>query len=137
MAQQRAAHLGERTFPGTLSELAAECADNGQRRPIPLILSYGAGDCACLHQDMLSSASSGVIALGTCRFRGRPCGGFPCAARPPADGAGARTAACECPCDDGECTSSIDRHAVPRCVVHVNPACTRPGCPAGRLHTRG
>nr|WP_211245850.1 2OG-Fe(II) oxygenase [Actinomadura oligospora] len=52
MANQWAAQLGERTFPGTLSELAAECAGNGQVRPTPLILRYGPGDHACLHQDV-------------------------------------------------------------------------------------
>ncbi|MFC5182450.1 2OG-Fe(II) oxygenase [Actinomadura harenae] len=52
MANRWAAQLGERAFPGSLSELVAECADNGQRRPTPLILRYGPGDYACLHQDV-------------------------------------------------------------------------------------
>lgn len=52
MANQWAAQLGERAFPATLSELVAECADNGQCRPTPLILRYGPGDYACLHQDV-------------------------------------------------------------------------------------
>ncbi|MGB8946437.1 MAG: 2OG-Fe(II) oxygenase [Streptomyces sp.] len=52
MANQWAPRLGERTFPPTLDELIAECAANGQRRPTPLILNYGEGDYACLHQDI-------------------------------------------------------------------------------------
>lgn len=52
MANQWAPQLGERTFPGTLDELIDECADNGQKRPTPLILQYGKGDYACLHQDI-------------------------------------------------------------------------------------
>ncbi|MFE1364540.1 2OG-Fe(II) oxygenase [Streptomyces anulatus] len=52
MANQWAPQLNERTFPGTLDELIAECADNGQTRPTPLILRYGKGDYACLHQDV-------------------------------------------------------------------------------------
>ena len=52
MANQWAPQLNERTFPGTLHELLAECADNGQRRSTPLILHYGPGDYACLHQDI-------------------------------------------------------------------------------------
>ncbi|MFF1698787.1 2OG-Fe(II) oxygenase [Streptomyces sp. NPDC058257] len=52
MANQWAPQLDERTFPPTLEELLAECAENGQRRPTPLILNYGEGDYACLHQDV-------------------------------------------------------------------------------------
>ncbi|MFJ5725665.1 2OG-Fe(II) oxygenase [Streptomyces sp. NPDC093149] len=52
MANQWAPMLGERTFPDTLAELTEECAANGQHRPTPLILSYGEGDHACLHQDI-------------------------------------------------------------------------------------
>ncbi|MFI1246401.1 2OG-Fe(II) oxygenase [Streptomyces anulatus] len=52
LANQWAPQLNERTFPGTLDELIAECADNGQTRPTPLILRYGKGDYACLHQDV-------------------------------------------------------------------------------------
>ncbi|GLF97761.1 2OG-Fe(II) oxygenase [Streptomyces yaizuensis] len=52
MANQWAPRLGERTFPATLGELTAECAANGQTRPTPLILRYGQGDYACLHQDV-------------------------------------------------------------------------------------
>ncbi|MGR3935869.1 2OG-Fe(II) oxygenase [Streptomyces sp. BRA346] len=52
MANQWAPLLNERTFPATLDALLAECADNGQRRSTPLILDYGPGDYACLHQDI-------------------------------------------------------------------------------------
>ncbi|WP_445527657.1 2OG-Fe(II) oxygenase [Streptomyces cyslabdanicus] len=52
MANQWAPRLSERTFPLTLDELLAECADNGQHRSTPLILQYGPGDYACLHQDI-------------------------------------------------------------------------------------
>ncbi|MER5792787.1 2OG-Fe(II) oxygenase [Streptomyces sp. NPDC001980] len=52
MANQWAPQLGERTFPPSLEELLAECADNGQHRSTPLILQYGPGDYACLHQDI-------------------------------------------------------------------------------------
>lgn len=44
--------LGERRFPATHRELAAECAAAGQRKPTPLILHYGPGDHANLHQDL-------------------------------------------------------------------------------------
>ncbi|MFF1700216.1 2OG-Fe(II) oxygenase [Streptomyces sp. NPDC058257] len=50
MANQWAPQLNERSFPATLSELIAECADNGQKRPTPLILQYGEGDYPCLHR---------------------------------------------------------------------------------------
>ncbi|MFF9780030.1 2OG-Fe(II) oxygenase [Streptomyces sp. NPDC013978] len=52
MANQWALQLNERTFPTTLGELLLECAANGQHRPTPLILRYGRGDYACLHQDV-------------------------------------------------------------------------------------
>ncbi|MFD8705569.1 2OG-Fe(II) oxygenase [Kitasatospora sp. NPDC059648] len=52
MANQWAPQLGERTFPLSLEELLAECADHGQRRSTPLLLQYGPGDYACLHQDI-------------------------------------------------------------------------------------
>ncbi|NJP65512.1 2OG-Fe(II) oxygenase [Streptomyces spiramenti] len=52
IANQWADQLNERTFPPSLEELLAECADRGQRRSTPLILRYGPGDYACLHQDI-------------------------------------------------------------------------------------
>ncbi|PVE08560.1 2OG-Fe(II) oxygenase [Streptomyces scopuliridis] len=52
IANQWAPMLGERAFPETLEELTEECAANGQHRPTPLILNYGEGDYACLHQDI-------------------------------------------------------------------------------------
>ncbi|MEU0566941.1 2OG-Fe(II) oxygenase [Nonomuraea sp. NPDC005983] len=52
IANQWAAQLGERTFPLEHAGLVAECAANGQLRPTPLILRYGPGDHACLHQDV-------------------------------------------------------------------------------------
>ena len=42
----------ETRFPGTLEELRAFCHARGQSRPTPLMLSYGAGDYNCLHQDL-------------------------------------------------------------------------------------
>ncbi|WP_431921218.1 2OG-Fe(II) oxygenase [Nonomuraea jabiensis] len=52
IANQWAAQLGERTFPLDHASLIAECTANDQRRPTPLILHYGPGDYACLHQDI-------------------------------------------------------------------------------------
>jgi uncharacterized protein len=52
LANQWASMLRERTYPDTLDALVAECAANGQTRPTPLILRYGPGDFACLHQDV-------------------------------------------------------------------------------------
>jgi hypothetical protein len=44
--------LGQRRFPVTHPELAAECAAAGQSKPTPLVLHYGPGDHANLHQDL-------------------------------------------------------------------------------------
>ncbi|RZT83828.1 hypothetical protein EV383_0647 [Pseudonocardia sediminis] len=44
--------LGERTFPDTLDEFLAECADAGQHKPTPLVLRYGPTGFNCLHQDV-------------------------------------------------------------------------------------
>lgn len=52
MANRWAPQLNERTFPTALEKLLAECADNGQHRSTPLLLRYGPGDYACLHQDI-------------------------------------------------------------------------------------
>jgi uncharacterized protein len=40
------------TFPDTLDKMLARCHAAGQARPTPLMLSYGAGDYNCLHQDL-------------------------------------------------------------------------------------
>ncbi|MCS0637803.1 2OG-Fe(II) oxygenase [Streptomyces sp. LP05-1] len=52
MANRWAALLGERRYPATLDALLAECAERGQHRPTPLLLRYGPGDWAGLHQDV-------------------------------------------------------------------------------------
>ncbi len=52
LANQWAARWGERAFPTRLDELLAECAANGQTRATPLLLRYGPGDYAGLHQDV-------------------------------------------------------------------------------------
>lgn len=39
-------------YPATLADYLAQCHANGQRRPTPLLLQYGAGDYNCLHQDL-------------------------------------------------------------------------------------
>jgi uncharacterized protein len=52
IANEWAARLGERRFPVTHGELTAQCAAAGQVRPTPLLLHYGPGDHANLHQDL-------------------------------------------------------------------------------------
>jgi uncharacterized protein len=44
--------LRERRFPAEHRDLVRECAAAGQHRPTPLILHYGPGDHASLHQDL-------------------------------------------------------------------------------------
>ena len=45
-------HELEERYPLTLDELHAQCRAVGQVRPTPLLLSYGADDYNCLHQDL-------------------------------------------------------------------------------------
>lgn len=52
IANAWAVMLKERQFPAEHRELAAECAAAGQYKPTPLILHYGPGDHANLHQDL-------------------------------------------------------------------------------------
>ncbi len=39
-------------YPDTHKEMLARCHADGQTRPTPLMLKYGAGDFNCLHQDL-------------------------------------------------------------------------------------
>ncbi|MCA0301683.1 MAG: 2OG-Fe(II) oxygenase [Proteobacteria bacterium] len=39
-------------YPDRLSDWLAHCHANGQPRPTPLLLRYGAGDYNCLHRDL-------------------------------------------------------------------------------------
>jgi hypothetical protein len=44
--------LGEPAYPARLADLHARCAERGQLRPTPLLLRYGPGGYAALHQDV-------------------------------------------------------------------------------------
>jgi uncharacterized protein len=53
IANQWAGSLGEAAqFPPSLDALLERCHREGQQRPTPLMLRYGAGDYNCLHQDL-------------------------------------------------------------------------------------
>jgi hypothetical protein len=53
VANQWAEQLGDAArFPDSLDALLARCHGEGQKRPTPLMLRYGAGDYNCLHQDI-------------------------------------------------------------------------------------
>jgi hypothetical protein len=53
IANQWAESLGETArFPPALDTILARCHREGQQRPTPLMLRYGAGDYNCLHQDL-------------------------------------------------------------------------------------
>jgi uncharacterized protein len=44
--------LGEPRFPDEHTHLVAQCAQQGQHQPTPLVLRYGPTDYNCLHQDV-------------------------------------------------------------------------------------
>lgn len=52
VANRWAGLLGGPRFPDRLAQLHARCAEQGQLRPTPLILRYGPGGYASLHQDV-------------------------------------------------------------------------------------
>src|SRR5581483_6280932 len=52
VANRWARALGTPEYPPTLDAFLAICHKAGQRRPPPLLLSYGAGGYNCLHQDI-------------------------------------------------------------------------------------
>jgi len=53
VANEWRAALGlESRFPSRHEDYVAQCHDNGQSRPTPLLLRYAAGDYNCLHQDI-------------------------------------------------------------------------------------
>ncbi|MDG2520091.1 2OG-Fe(II) oxygenase [Caulobacter segnis] len=53
IANRWAERLGiDNRFPPSLDEMLGRCHAAGQLRPTPLLLTYGAGDYNCLHQDL-------------------------------------------------------------------------------------
>jgi uncharacterized protein len=50
-AWNEALGIAER-YPSVLEAFIERCAEAGQARPTPLVLSYGPGDFNCLHQDL-------------------------------------------------------------------------------------
>jgi hypothetical protein len=53
IANRWEAALGGRVrYPADLDAFLARCADRGQDKPTPLLLSYGPGGYNCLHQDL-------------------------------------------------------------------------------------
>ncbi len=53
IADRWEALLGRRTrYPADLERFLAHCAEHGQHKPTPLLLSYRAGGYNCLHQDL-------------------------------------------------------------------------------------
>ena len=57
-------------FPPNLERFLARCHEQGQTRPTPLLLKYGAGDYNCLHQDLYGEVAFPLQATLFCSRRG-------------------------------------------------------------------